>query len=194
MEVLACTVLEYILNHHPDSRDGLNDLLARIVPGMRLSGMDFETEASHQELGRLDVLQRGNDGEGRFIIEAKCDAPLQSTQPVAYLERMPAPGVSVLMFLVPSLRVEELWPRLLGRLDRKGLPYTDLKHPRCVRTDEPEEPFVAVPARPEEKTHHIFFARQTLTNRFLMARPCGHSCIDMCWAFSEKVFDVALLA
>lgn len=139
MEVLACTVLEYILNHHPDSRDGLNDLLARIVPGMRLSGIDFETEASDPELGRLDVLQRGDDREGRFIIEAKFDAPLQSTQPVAYLERMPSAGVSVLMFLVPTLRVEELWPRLLGRLDGKGLAYAQLKYPRSVRIDGTEK-------------------------------------------------------
>lgn len=139
MEVLACTVLEYILNHHPDSREGLNDLLARIVPGMRLSGMDFETEASDPELGRLDVLQRGDDGEGRFVIEAKFDAALMPTQPVAYLERMPSAGVSVLMFLVPTRRVEELWPRLLRRLDRKGLPYTDLEYPRCVRIDGTEK-------------------------------------------------------
>ncbi|WP_419856633.1 hypothetical protein [Candidatus Palauibacter irciniicola] len=139
MEVLACTVLEYILNHHLDSRDGLNELLARIVPGMRLSGMDFETEASDPELGRLDVLQRGDDREGRFVIEAKFDAALMPTQPVAYLEQMPSAGASVLMFLVPTRRVEELWPRLLGRLDREGLPYTDLEHPRCVRIDGTEK-------------------------------------------------------
>lgn len=139
MEVLACTVLEYILNHHPDSREGLNDLLARIVPGMRLSGMDFETEASHPELGRLDVLQRGDDGEGRFVIEAKFDAPLMPTQPAAYLEQMPSAGVSVLMFLAPTRRVEELWPRLLGRLDGKGIAYAQLKYPRCVRIEGTEQ-------------------------------------------------------
>ena len=139
MEVLACSALEYIFNHRPDSRDGLNDLLARSVPDMRLSGMDFETEASDPELGRLDVLQRGDDGEGRFIVEAKFDAPLQSTQPVAYLAQMPSAGVSVLMFLVPTRRVEEIWPRLLRRLDMKGLPYTDLEHHRCVRIDGTEK-------------------------------------------------------
>ena len=139
MEVLACSVLEYILNHHPDSRDGLNELLARIVPGMRLSGVDFETEASHPELGRLDVLQRGDDGEGRFVIEAKFDAPLMSTQPVAYLEQLPSAGVSVLMFLVPTRRVGELWPRLLRRLDDEGVSHAQLGHPRCVRIDRTEK-------------------------------------------------------
>lgn len=135
MEVLACTVLEYILNRHLDSREGLNELLAGIVPGMRLSGMDFETEVADPKLGRLDVLQRGDDRQGRFVIEAKFDAPLQSTQPVAYLEQLPSAGVSVLMFLVPTRRVKELWPRLLRRLDRKGVSYAHLEHAHCVRID-----------------------------------------------------------
>ncbi len=139
MEVLACSVLEYILNSHPGSREGLNELLARIVPGMRLSGMDFETETPDPELGRPDVLQKGDNGEQRFLIEAKFDAPLMRAQPVSYLEQLPSAGVSVLMFLVPTRRVEELWPRLLGRLERKGLPYTGLEHPRCVRIDGTEK-------------------------------------------------------
>ncbi|MYH49395.1 MAG: hypothetical protein F4020_00490 [Gammaproteobacteria bacterium] len=139
MEVLACTVLEYILNHHPDSREGLNDLLSRIVPGMRLSGMEFETEIADPELGRLDVLQRGDDGEGRFVIEAKFDASLMSTQPVSYLDQLPEAGVSALMFLVPTLRVEELWPLLLGRLDGEGIAYAQLEYPRCVRIDGTEK-------------------------------------------------------
>ena len=135
MEVLACSVLEYILNRHPGSREGLNELLARIVPGMRLSSMDFETEVADTKLGRPDVLQKGDDGEERFFIEAKFDAPLQQTQPVAYLKQLPLAGVSVLMFLVPSRRVEELWPRLLNRLDKEGLTCSDLQYPRCVRVD-----------------------------------------------------------
>ena len=139
MEVLACAVLEYVLNHHPGAREGLNELLARIVPGMRLSGMDFETETPNLELGRPDVLQRGDDGEERFLIEAKFNAPLMPAQPVAYLERLPSAGVSVLMFLVPTRRVKELWPRLLGRLDREGVAYKRTEHPRRVRIDRTDK-------------------------------------------------------
>ena len=139
MEVLTVAVLEYILNSHPDSREGFNQLLSRIVPGMRLSGMDFETEVADPELGRPDLLQKGDDGEARFLIEAKFDAPLMPAQPVAYLEQLPSTGVSVLMFLVPSRRVEELWPRLLCRLNDKGFVYDQLEHPRCVRIDGTEK-------------------------------------------------------
>ena len=139
MEVLAVAVLEYILNSHLDSRRGLGELLARIVPGMRLSGEPFETEVPDRESGRLDMLQRGDDGEERFIVEAKFDAQLMSTQPVAYLKQLPATGVSTLMFLVPSRRVEELWPVLLGRLEDARIPYTQLEHPRCVQLDETDK-------------------------------------------------------
>lgn len=135
MEVFAVAVLEYILNSHPDSRRGLGELLKRIVPGMRLSGKPFETEVADRESGRLDMLQRGGGGEERFIIEAKFDALLMSTQPVAYLKQLPPAGVSMLMFLVPSRRVEEIWPVLLGRLEGNRIPYTQLEHPRCVRID-----------------------------------------------------------
>ena len=139
MEVLTVAVLEYILNSHLASREGLNQLLSQIVPGMRLSGMDFETEVADPELGRPDVLQRGDDGEPRFLVEAKFDAPLMPAQPVAYLEQLPSAGVSVLMFLVPSRRVKELWPRLLRRLDDEPIPYAQLDHPRCVRIDETDK-------------------------------------------------------
>ena len=134
-EVLAVAVLEYILNSHPDSRRGLGELLARIVPDMRLSGKPFETEVADRESGRVDMLQRGGGGEERFIIEAKFDAPLMSTQPVAYLKQLPPVGISTLMFLVPSRRVEEIWPVLLGRLEADRIPYTQLEHPRSVRVD-----------------------------------------------------------
>ncbi len=139
MEVLAVAVLEYILNSHPDSRRGVGELLARIVPGMRLSGRPFETEVADGESGRLDMLQRGDHGEERFIVEAKFDAQLMSTQPVAYLKQLPATGVSTLMFLVPSRRLEELWPVLLGRLEDARIPYTQLEHPRCVQLDETDK-------------------------------------------------------
>ena len=135
MEVLAVAVLEYILNRRPNSRQGLGELLTRIVPGMRLSGKPFETEVTDPKRGRPDVLQRGDGGDERFLIEAKFDAPLMPTQPVAYLEQLPPAGVSVLMFLVPSRRVEELWPRLLDRLDDERISYVQLEHPRCVQID-----------------------------------------------------------
>ena len=36
---------------------------------------DTETEVPDRESGRLDMLQKGDDGDERFIIEAKAGAP-----------------------------------------------------------------------------------------------------------------------
>ena len=71
MEELAVEALAYILNRYPDSRRGLDELLKRAVPDMRLSNQPFETEASALDGTRPDVLQKGDDGSERLFIEAK---------------------------------------------------------------------------------------------------------------------------
>ena len=130
MEELAVEALAYILNRYPASKEGLAELVEP-VPDMRLSAQPCETEAVAPDGTRPDVLQRGDDGSERLFIEAKFYAPLTRNQPVRYLERLPQEGVSVLMFLAPDERVDELWPELLDRLDNSDLPYSD-KGSRCV--------------------------------------------------------------
>ena len=121
MEEVAVEALTYILNRYPASREGLAELVERPVPDMRLSAQPFETEAVAPDGTRPDVLQRGDDRRERFFIEAKFYAPLTRNQPVRYLERLTTKGVSVLMFLAPAERVDELWDELLGRLKDRGL-------------------------------------------------------------------------
>ena len=130
IEELAVEALAYILNRYPASMEGVAELLEP-VPDMRLSAQPCETEAVAPDGTRPDVLQRGDDGSERLFIEAKFYAPLTRNQPVRYLERLPQEGASVLMFLAPDERVDELWPELLGRLDNSDLPYSD-KGSRCV--------------------------------------------------------------
>ena len=132
MEEVAVEALAYILNRYPASRGGLNELVRRAVPDLPLSHETFETEAVDLQRRRPDVLQKGEDGEERLFIEAKFYAGLTRNQPVRYLERLPAEGVTALMFLAPSRRVEELWPKLLRRLDDSGMPYSDVGS-RCVQ-------------------------------------------------------------
>ena len=115
MEALA-----YILDRYPASVEGLAELLES-VPGMMSSSQPFETEAVAPDGTRPDMLQRGEDGSERLFIEAKFYAPLTRNQPVSYLNRLPENGVSVLMFLAPAERVEELWPELLGKLAGAGV-------------------------------------------------------------------------
>ena len=132
MEEVAVEALAYILNRYPASRGGLNELVKHAVPGLQLSHETFETEAAGLDLTRPDVLQKGDDGKERLFIEAKFYAGLTRNQPVPYLGRLPAEGVTALMFLAPSRRVEELWPKLLRRLDDSGMPYSDVGS-RCVQ-------------------------------------------------------------
>ncbi len=130
MEELAVEALAYILDRYPASIEGLAELVEP-VPDMRLSAQPFETEAVAPDGTRPDVLQRGDDGSERLFIEAKFYAPLTRNQPVRYLERLPQEGVSVLMFLAPAGRAEELWEELLPRLDASSMSYSD-KGSRCV--------------------------------------------------------------
>ena len=131
MEEVAVEALTFILNRHPASRAGLAELLEEAVPTMSLSDRPFETEVVASDGTRPDVLQRGGDGSERLFIEAKFYAPLTGNQPVAYLKRLPGEGDSVLMFLVPAERVDELWPELLGRIANSDLPYSDEESP-CI--------------------------------------------------------------
>ncbi len=131
MEEVAVEVLAYILNRHRASREGLAELVERAVPGMGLSVQPFETEAGAPDGTRPDVLQRGDDKSERLFIEAKFYAPLTPNQPVPYLKRMPDTRTSVLMFLAPSGRVDELWPELLRRLRASSMPYSNVGS-RCV--------------------------------------------------------------
>ena len=131
MEEVAVEALAYVFNRYPESREGLEELLKRAIPCMGLSAHGFETEPVAPDGTRPDVLQKGDDGEKRLFIEAKFYAPLTPSQPVSYLKQLPDTRTSVLMFLAPSGRVEELWLELLDRLADGGMQYSDVRS-RCV--------------------------------------------------------------
>ena len=123
MEEVAVEGLAYLLNRYPVSRGGVDEVLRDAGVDLRTSHQPFETEAADLERRRPDILQKAEDGTERLFIEAKFYAGLTKNQPVPYLKRLPEAGVSALMFLAPSNRMDELWPQLLGRLDKDGLPY-----------------------------------------------------------------------
>ena len=133
MEEVAVAALAHILNRYPVSRGGVSEVLEH-VPGLRSSDERFQTEVSFPDGARPDVLQKGVDGQSRLMVEAKFHARLMPNQPVTYLKWLPEVGVSVLAFLAPSGRVEELWPQLLHRLDKDDIPHSDAG-PRCVVID-----------------------------------------------------------
>ncbi len=48
----------------------------------------------------------------RILVENKFDAPLQPSQPVGYLDLLPAHPASVLAFIAPEWRLDSLWSEL----------------------------------------------------------------------------------
>ena len=120
MEELAVSALAYILNRYPESRRGLAGVLERTVTGMQLSDELFQTEYALPNGGKVDLVQEA-DGEKRLFVEAKFNAPLTKHQPVSYLECLAEDSASVLMFLAPPPRKEELWGQLRSRIEKAGM-------------------------------------------------------------------------
>ena len=133
-EEVAVEALAYILNRYPASRGGLNELLRKMVPELRLSDGPFRTEVSASDGTKPDVVQTGVDGEERLFIEAKFHASLTPNQPVPYLQRLPDDGVSALMFLAPSWRLKDLRAQLLYRVDKAGMT-ASTEGPWCATVD-----------------------------------------------------------
>lgn len=120
MEELAVSTLAYILNRYPESRRGLAGVIEPAVTGMGLSDEPFQTEYALPNGGKVDLVQEAG-GERRLFVEAKFHASLTKHQPVGYLEWLAEDSASVLMFLAPSRRVEELWGQLRSRIKKAGM-------------------------------------------------------------------------
>lgn len=134
MEEVAVEALAYILNRYPASREGLAEFVERAVKGLSLSDQPFETEVAAPDGTRPDIVHQGDDGTERLFIEAKFFAPLTQNQPVSYLRRLPDQPNTLLVFLAPSERVEELWKELLDRLAGSDMPHSEVAgaRSRCV--------------------------------------------------------------
>ena len=123
-EIVATKALGYILSTSLSSKRSLEDLL-------KSSGADVgtisnvKTEAKDEELTTPDLACFDQHGVERVLIEAKFEAKLTDHQPVAYLKRLPTDKPSVLLFVVPAARFEELWTQLHRRVDANGMDLRD---------------------------------------------------------------------
>lgn len=113
-ELVATQTLTLLLRD-PAARAGLDALCAKIRP--QLPPVDrWQAEVvDNEDRSRADLV--GFSGtDPVVVVEAKFWAPLQPTQPLAYLRRLGAAPRRLLLFVTPAVRLDTLWPQVLDRL------------------------------------------------------------------------------
>jgi hypothetical protein len=110
-ENLATEALAFIVNGSAAMREAMRRLVART--GIELPPLVRFRSQSRDEQGNIpDLIGLDAAGTGRLFVENKFWAGLTENQPAGYLERLPAEGGAVLVFVVPSKRLPILWSEL----------------------------------------------------------------------------------
>lgn len=120
-ENLATEALQYVLRH-PQVANGFERHVRQFTPDLPPLGRYRTQVGGDSDAGIRDLVGTTADNTTPLVVEVKFDAPLTPNQPVTYLTalaelRSPA----LLLFLVPTTRVTQLWPRLLRRCAVAGL-------------------------------------------------------------------------
>ena len=113
-ENLATEALAYLLGRGEPALLALRDELART--GVKLpSALQIRTQAAGGDGAIPDMIGVCEDGDSVLVVEAKFWAGLTENQPLTYIERLPASGASMLVFIAPALRFatlpSEIWRR-----------------------------------------------------------------------------------
>jgi hypothetical protein len=113
-EPIATQALLHLLERSSAARQALNDLAARLCPGLPAQLQWAEQVHDESDTARPDLV--GTDERGaRVIIEAKFDAELTRTQrSQVYLDRLVGEAPGLLLFVAPPSRLPSLWPELLA--------------------------------------------------------------------------------
>ena len=114
VEDAAVAALGYILGESKASLAALNSLVR--TDGVNMPEIvRVQTQVGGGDKTRPDLSGIDKDGKERLLAEAKFGAALTDNQPNAYLNRLPADGPSVLLFVAPRVRIPALWPELQRR-------------------------------------------------------------------------------
>ena len=120
-ETIATESLRYILDASPDLRKVLVDRVAD-----RAGFNRFEAESVHSEVtletgARPDLAIYDETSKLRVLIENKFSAGLTNSQPVKYLRSLSNQPESALLFIVPEVRVVNVWLDLKKRCSQQDL-------------------------------------------------------------------------
>lgn len=135
IEEIATAALGYILKNSAPAREGLDDVVRSGVQGVS-PVREVRTQAQRQDRTRPDLSGLDEGKTERVLIEAKFRAGLTPRQPNAYLDRLPADGTSVLLFVVPEERIKRLWVDLRGLAEGAGKKLSEVDGERkCMRVE-----------------------------------------------------------
>lgn len=124
LENLATESLLYLLHRYTTAHEAFVEVVSTtgyVVP----SDLEFSTQVRMQHGSIPDLVGTTTDGTGVLLVESKFWAPLTSNQPTGYLQRLPADGDGMVLFIAPEGRSEELWQQLMARCQREGLELSD---------------------------------------------------------------------
>ena len=118
LEDVAVESLGHVLTESAAAREALRLMLS--LGGVEVGALGkVRTQPSGERGERPDLSVEDAHGTERVLIEAKFWAELTDNQPVSYLDRLRGKEPSALLFVVPMLRMETLWPAVC-RLSREA--------------------------------------------------------------------------
>jgi hypothetical protein len=130
-ENLATEAVAFIVNRSPAMREALRRLVGRT--GIELPELArFRSQAGDAQGNIPDLIGLDTMGAERLFIENKFWAGLTENQPAGYLERLPAEGGAVLVFVVPGMRLPIVWTELASSATNRA---TRLPNPEQLAGD-----------------------------------------------------------
>ena len=118
-EDIASEGLTYVLQRSSAARQALSKII-KFDCGLIFDDINYSTQNAGEKLERPDISGINENGKEVIILEAKFWASLTDNQPVEYLGRLDNNN-SVLIFIVPTLRVRPVFNDLRMRLANAGI-------------------------------------------------------------------------
>ena len=115
-EDTATDALAFILNKSSGCRDALGLLLQD--SGFHLDSLaGFETQVTHKDGSRPDMVGYDQKERTRLLVESKFWASLLPGQASGYFGQLDQDGPGLLLFIAPSSRLETLWAEIRRQME-----------------------------------------------------------------------------
>lgn len=132
-ENIATEGLRHVFDHSDASVEALNDVAGSGVRNLQPVEKVL-TQVVGEDGTQPDLVGLDENLAERVHVEVKFWASLTKNQPIGYLNRLPADGPALLMFLAPADRVASLWPQLRRRVKKAGHELEEIdSERRCLR-------------------------------------------------------------